>query len=80
MDFDDKIPQDGETFALSDEQDCIKAEFINSSGRICWRLCNRIGQGIMLTEDELRRLILLSNNYLDSVSAAHIEDTDGTVG
>ena len=70
MDFTNKIPEDGEVFALAEEENYIRAEFVESVGevgapnRIAWRLYDRHGKGILLSQKEMTRLCLLTNNYL----------------
>ena len=69
MDFTEKIPEDGDVYALSNEENYIRAEFVESTGevgapsRIAWRLYDRHGKGILLTQKEMLRLCLLTNNY-----------------
>ena len=62
--MDTHIPQDGEVFKLSPHANATTAEFVDSSGRIAWRLYDRHGKGILLLEDEMRLLAKLINNAL----------------
>jgi len=57
-------PQDGDTIKLSSGENAITAEFVNTNGRLAWRLYDRHGKGIMLTEDEMRLLGALIANAL----------------
>ncbi len=57
-------PQDGEVFALSPGDNTIRAEFVDSDGRIAWRLYDRFGKGIMLTEEQMRLMACLIANGL----------------
>lgn len=73
MDLYKKIPVDGEVYALSsDGENGIKAEFIETDGksgadhRICWRLYDRFGRGILLTEESVINLCKLTTNYLSN--------------
>lgn len=62
--MDNHVPYDGEVFKLSREEDATRAEFVNTNGRIAWRLYDRHGRGVLLTKDEMRLLSTLTNNAL----------------
>lgn len=71
MDLYNKVPQDKEVYALSPEdENHIRAEFIETKGesgaecRICWRLYDRFGRGVLLTEEAVLNLCKLTSNYL----------------
>ena len=69
VDFNEHTPQDGETYALSNRPEHTRAEFVETKGsegaerRIAWRLYDRHGRGILLTDEELRNLAALQENY-----------------
>jgi len=67
MDYDNKIPLDGEVYALSVGDNKTIAEFVNSNGRIGWRLYDRFGRGILLLEEEIRLLTKLSTTALNEL-------------
>ena len=69
MDFNGKVPKDGEVFALNGGDNRVHAEFLNTNGRIGWRLYDRFGRGILLTEEEIRKLVILSVAALDSLDS-----------
>jgi len=58
------IPRDGDVIRLSSHENAIKAEFVDSDGRLAWRLYDRHGKGILILEDEMRLLAKLINNAL----------------
>jgi len=70
MDVTNKIPLDGEVYALSSEPYSIRAEFVETEGtegaeaRIAWRLYDRHDRGILLTEEAINTLCTLTENYL----------------
>lgn len=69
VDFDNKVPSDGEVYALSTGPNHTRAEFIATKGgegadsRVAWRLYDRLGRGILLTAEEVDRLCKLTKNY-----------------
>lgn len=70
MDYiNNKVPKNGEVFALSSEKGHTRAEFVDTPGknganrRIAWRLYDRFGRGVLLTEEELNILCKLMRNY-----------------
>jgi hypothetical protein len=71
VDFSDRTPKDGEVYALSERPEHTKAEFVETKGehgaemRIAWRLSDRFGRGILLTDEELANLCSLTKNYMD---------------
>lgn len=67
MDHHDRIPQDGEVYALGTGGNHLRAEFVNTNGRLAWRLYDRLGRGVLLTESELRILVRLSTNVLNHI-------------
>lgn len=58
------IPVDGEVFALSPDENATKAEFVSTRGRIAWRLYDRHGKGVLLTEEQMRLMGSLIANAL----------------
>jgi len=75
MDLTNKVPKDGEVFALSDRGDTTRAEFIETSGaegahrKVAWRLYDRLGRGVVLTESEIVMLATLMKNYHEAEDA-----------
>ena len=67
MDFTGKVPQDGEVFALNSGENRVYAEFLNTKGRIGWRIYDRFGRGVLITEEEIRKLVQLSIQALNSL-------------
>ena len=67
MDFNEKVPKDKEVFALNSIDNRVYAEFLNTNGRIGWRLYDRFGRGILITEEEIRKLVALSVSALNSL-------------
>lgn len=67
MDFNQKIPQDGEVYALNSGDNIVYAEFLSTNSRIGWRLYDRLGRGILLTEEEIRKLVMLSQTALNEL-------------
>jgi len=65
MDYDDKVPQDGEVYALSSIENNTRAEFVDTNGKIAWRLYDRFGRGVLLLEEEIRLLTKLSTAVLE---------------
>lgn len=60
------IPVDGDVFALSQEENATKAEFVNTNGRMAWRLYDRFGKGVLLTEEQMALLASLTTNALSN--------------
>lgn len=73
MDFSSKVPRDGEVYALSNGENSTRAEFVYTEGgegarsRVAWRLYDRFGKGILLTEVEMLALCQLTNNYIEDL-------------
>jgi len=71
----ENTPVDGEVYALSQREGYTRAEFVETEGehgapgRIAWRLCDRFGRGILLTEEEALLLSSLTLNYLKEKDA-----------
>ena len=48
------VPHDGDLHALKpNDEDTTRAEFVDTNGRRAWRLYNRVGYGVMITEPEM---------------------------
>jgi len=62
--MDSHTPQDGDVIRLSPHENATRAEFVNSDGRIAWRLYDRHSKGILILEDEMKLLAKLINNAL----------------
>jgi hypothetical protein len=68
-DFDQHTPKDAEVFALSQREDYPRAEFVVTLGadgaehRVAWRIYDRHGKGLLLTDQEVRNLSKLQRNY-----------------
>lgn len=69
VNFNEKVPLDGEVYALSDRTGYTRAEFVETpgdngaDGRIAWRLYDRLGRGVLLTGEEIENLCYLTRNY-----------------
>ena len=69
MDLSDITPHDGDVFALSDGDNYLRAEFVETLGvdgvdhKIAWRLYDRLGRGVLVTEGEIALLAVLTSNY-----------------
>ncbi len=51
---------DGDTFVISTGDNPIYAEFLDTNGRLGWRLVDRHGKGILLDRSAMERLSLLT--------------------
>ena len=58
------IPRDGDVIRLSPHENATRAEFVDTGGRLAWRLYDRHGKGILILEDEMRLLAKLIINAL----------------
>ena len=62
---------DGEVYALSSTDNPIRAEFVETLGdegaeeRIAWRLYDRFGRGVLLMINDISKLSMLTENYLE---------------
>lgn len=69
VDFNNKNPINGEVYALSNRPTHTRAEFVETPGsdgaeqRIAWRLYDRFGRGVLLTDEEIDNLCKLTRNY-----------------
>lgn len=69
VDFNEHTPRDAEVYALSDRENYPRAEFVETKGeggaerRVAWRIYDRHGKGLLLTDEEVRNLGNLQRNY-----------------
>lgn len=70
MDYNSHIPKDGDVFALSGRLGHTRAELVYTPGkdgaekRVAWRLYDRFGRGVLLTDNELQNLCKLMSNFV----------------
>lgn len=69
VDFNKHVPVDAEVYALSDREHYMRAEFVETKGqegaerRVAWRIYDRYGKGVLLTDEEVTNLGNLQRNY-----------------